>query len=252
METFTNFITKGFSAEEDKDGRRIVKGHITVEVVDRQNEFIAVEEVLSVMKAYMENPHISDWHSNRMVGDCLMYEKSEIEGHPSVYAEIEIRKSDTFKIYDNVWNKILKGEYKGFSLGGASKSREDSVQNGKLVTSLKGLELYEIAVCPEPINQLSMFSDINKFAKAGMDVKSNDGRERIQCTSVECSFGKAEEPLDEDELFKSKLEKYVKSTILSEFGKIQEDMKKAERQKELDAIVKSAQVLNEEFSKENT
>lgn len=242
METFSNFITKGFSAEE-RDGRRIVKGHITVEVVDRQNEFIAVDEVLSIMKAYMENPHISDWHSNRMVGDCIHYEKSEIDGHPSVYAEVEIRKSDTFKLYDEVWNKILKGEYKGFSLGGASKYRENMIKDGKLVTSLKGLELYEIAVCPQPINPLSMFSDINKFAKAGMEVQSNGGRERIQCTNVLCEIGKAEE--EEDQLFKAKLEKYVKSIIIEEFGKIQTEMKKAQKLKELDELVKSAQKINQ-------
>jgi hypothetical protein len=243
METFTNFITKGFSAEE-VDGRRIIKGHITVEVVDRQNEFIAISEVLDVMKTYMENPQISDWHSNRMVGKLLNYEKSEVEGHPSIFAEVEIRKSEQFKLYDEVWEKIKKGEYQGFSLGGASKFREDSVQNGKLVTSLKGLELYEIAVCPSPINQLSVFTDINQFAKAGMEIQNNEGRERIQCTSVLCEFGKAEEQI-EDELFKAKLEKYVKSTIATEFGKVQDEIKKAEKQQILDKLVKDATALNE-------
>lgn len=190
--TFSQYVTKGVTFEE-KDNRRIVKGHITAEVVDRQNEFIAIEETLNVLKTYMEvNPVISDWHSNRMVGKLLSYEKSEIEGHPSIYATVEVYKKDGVSLYDSVWEKILKGEYKGFSLGGASKNREPIVKDGKLVMNLKNLELYEIALCPYPANQFAVIDYVNDFAKAAnLGIMNNDGRQRIQCNSVVCEIEKS-------------------------------------------------------------
>lgn len=192
--TFTNFITKGLSIDET-DGRRVLKGHITSEVVDRQDEFVAVNEVLAIIKNYFEVfPAINDWHSNRIVGKAYKYEKSEIEGHPSVYIEAEIFKKDGVTLYDQVWEKIQKGEYKGFSMGGASKNREPLVKNGKLVMNLKNLELYEISVCPIPANPFAVIDYVNPFAKASNleIIKNEDGKERIQCQGVQCEFYKME------------------------------------------------------------
>ncbi|WP_428323679.1 hypothetical protein [Nitrosopumilus sp.] len=190
---FTNFVTKGVETEE-KDDRRIIKGHITVEVVDKQDEFVAVSEVTDVIKSYFDVfPAINDWHSNRMVGKALSYKKSEIDGHPSVYIEAEIFKKKGVELYDNVWDKIVKGEYAGFSMGGASKVREPIVKGGKLVMNLKALELYEISVCPMPINQLAVIDYVNEFAKASnLGVMENGGKQRIQCSGVNCEFEKAE------------------------------------------------------------
>lgn len=191
---FTNFVTKGFEAEE-VDDRRIVKGHITAEVVDLQNEFVAVDEVMAIIKNYMEvSPFISDYHSNRMVGKALSYKKSEIGGHPSVYIEAEIFKKNGVTLYDKVWDKVQKRAYKGFSMGGASKTREPMVKDGRLIMNLKNLELYEIALCPQPANPLAVIDYVNEFAKASdLGIKYNDdGRPRIQCNGIVCSIEKAE------------------------------------------------------------
>lgn len=188
---FTNFITKGLETSE-QDGRRIVKGHITAEIVDRQGEFIAVNEVLDIIKNYMEiNPVVSDYHSNRMVGKVLSYQKSSIDGHPSVYIEAEIYKKKGVSLYDRVWDKVLKGEYRGFSMGGASKERQPIVKDGKLVMNLKNLELYEIALCPFPANPLAVIDYVNEFAKAAnLTIMNNDGKNRIQCAGIQCEIEK--------------------------------------------------------------
>lgn len=188
---FTNFITKGLETEE-RDERRIVKGHITAEVVDRQDEFVAINEVLAIMKNYMDvNPVVSDYHSNRMVGEVLKYEKSEIEGHPSIFVETEIYKKDGVTLYDKVWEKVQKHEYKGFSMGGGSKTREPMVKNGKLIMNLKNLELYEIALCPLPANPLAVITYVNEFAKAAnLNLESSEGTDRIQCNGVLCEITK--------------------------------------------------------------
>jgi len=189
---FTNFITKGIEIEKSEG--RVFTGHLTVEVVDKQNEFIAIDEIIKAMKNYMElTPNISDFHSNRMVGKMLAFEKSEYKGHPSVKAKIRIHKQEGTLLYDQVWEKIKSGEYKGLSIGGAAKTKIPIIKNGKMYVMLKDLEIYEFAVCPNPANQLAVIDYVNDIAKA-MDntemLQDRNGRNVIQCDSVVCQFEK--------------------------------------------------------------
>ena len=190
---FPDFITKGLTVDT-ADERRIFKGHITAEIIDRQQEFIFVKEVMKIMEAFMEvNPVISDYHSNRMVGKVLSYEKSEYKGVATVLITGEVYKKDGITLYDKIWDKVLKGEYSGLSMGGASKEREPIQKDGKLALELRKLELYEIALCDTPANPFAVVESVNKFAKAnGIEkmVKDFNGREQIRCTSIGCKFEK--------------------------------------------------------------
>ena len=46
---FSDFVTKGLTVDT-ADQRRIFKGHITAEIIDRQQEFIFVKEVMKIME----------------------------------------------------------------------------------------------------------------------------------------------------------------------------------------------------------
>jgi len=190
---FPDFITKGITVDT-ADERRIFKGHITAEIIDRQQEFIFVKEVMKIMEAFMEvNPVISDYHSNRMVGKVLSYEQSEYKGVATVLITGEVYKKDGITLYDKVWDKVVKGEYSGLSMGGASKEREPIQKDGKMALELRKLELYEIALCDTPANPFAVVESVNKFAKAnGIEkmVKEFNGREQIRCTSLGCRFEK--------------------------------------------------------------
>jgi len=190
---FPNFVTKGLTVDTG-DQRRIFKGHITAEIIDRQQEFIFVKEVMKIMEAFMEvNPVISDYHSNRMVGKVLSYEKSEYKGVATVLITGEVYKKDGITLYDKVWDKVVKGEYSGLSMGGASKEREPIQKDGKMALELRKLELYEIALCDTPANPFAVIESVNKFAKShGLTsmVKEFNGREQIRCTTLGCKFEK--------------------------------------------------------------
>lgn len=182
---FPTLITKGLEWAET-DGRRIFKGHITAEIIDKQNEFIFVKEVMAIMDEFMKiNPVMSEVHTNRMVGKVLGYEKSEYKGVPTVQITGQVYKSKTITLYDKVWEKIVKGEYRGLSMGGASKEREPIMKDGRMALELRKLELYEIAICPEPANAFAIIDKVNTFAKS-YDIDSNsiqelDGRCIIKC-----------------------------------------------------------------------
>jgi len=193
--TFVNFITKGLSIEKSEMGTRDFTGHITVEVVDKQNEYIAIEEVFKAFPEFMKLRHLlSDSHSNRGIGNVTEYAISEIEGHPSIMIKGTIDKSDTVELYDHVWEEMKSGIRKGLSIGGASKSKEPVIKNGKIIMKLGDLEIYEIAVCNEPANPLALIKDINTFAKAverdDIIKHVSDTRDIIQCNTVQCEFSK--------------------------------------------------------------
>ena len=190
---FSTFVTKGLTVSTG-DQRRIFKGHITAEIIDKQQEFIFVKEVMKIMEAFMDvNPVISDYHSNRMVGKVLSYEKSEYKGVATVLITGEVYKREGITLYDKIWDKVVKGEYSGLSMGGASKEREPIQKDGKMALELRKLELYEIALCDTPANPFAVIESVNKFAKAnGLDsmVKDFNGREQIRCNSIGCKFEK--------------------------------------------------------------
>ena len=234
MGNFSNFVIKGFGSEV-RDERRIIKGHVTADIVDRQNEYIAIDEVMGSIRNYFDTfPAINDYHSNRIVGKALSYKKSEIDGHPSIYIEAEIFKRPDVSLYDQVWEKLSKGEYGGFSLGGASKNREPIVIDDKLVIALKGLELYEISVCPSPVNQLAIIDHVNEFAKAsGLGIKENGGKSRIQCTGVTCSFettNKASETVksNDNNLYIDKSETFINNMTDDKSTETTEKVEKSE------------------------
>lgn len=191
---FPDFITKGIEVDT-ADERRIFKGHITAEIIDRQQEFIFVKEVMKIMETFMSvNPVISDYHSNRMVGKVLSYEKSEYQGVATVLITGEVYKKDGITLYDKVWDKVVKGEYAGLSMGGASKEREPIQKDGKMALELRKLELYEIALCDTPANPFAIIEEVNQFAKAvGLEkmVKEHQERQQIRCNSIHCKFEKA-------------------------------------------------------------
>lgn len=189
---FPEFITKAITVE--KGDLRIFKGHITAEIIDKQQEFIFVKEVMKIMKTFMEvNPVISDYHSNRMVGKVLDYEQSSYQGVATVLITAQVYKKDGITLYDKVWKKVLSGEYSGLSMGGASKEREPIVKNGKMALELRKLELYEIALCDTPANAFAVIEAVNHFAKVNDIedmVKEYNGRQQIKCTSIGCYFDK--------------------------------------------------------------
>jgi len=126
-------------------------------------------------------------HSNRMIGKVLSYTPSEIHGVPSVKIRGQVFKNDKVSLYDKVWAKVGK-EYKGLSIGGASKKREPIIKQGKVVMNLSDLEMYEIALCEEPANPLAVIDYVNEFAKSEDMIQDVGGRKIIQCDSIMCQF----------------------------------------------------------------
>ena len=190
---FTNFLTK--SLEVGDTDERTFTGYITAEVIDKQGEFIFVDEMMPLMEGYMKRmPVMSEIHTNRATGRVLGYSKATVPDTdiPAIKIDAEIFKADNYSLYDRVWEKMVNKEYRGLSIGGASKTREPFIKNGRHTVLLKDLELYEIAICPEPANPFAKIDWVNEFAKADETgtLKGKLQKRVVQCSNMQCLMGK--------------------------------------------------------------
>ncbi len=195
---FSTLVTKSMSVLEGN--RRLFKGYLTVEMVDKQNEITIRDELLKVVPVWINRGGpISDNHSNRIVGRGLAYEKTDVwdedskRSYPAIMILGEIYKN--YQLDDFIWEAIKTGEYKGLSFGGSTKTNRVPVvqENGQIAYALKDLEQYEVAVCKDPAVPLALIVDHNHIAKSmqGKAKYHSEGMSIIRCTSVGCYVDKA-------------------------------------------------------------
>ena len=119
--SFNKFVTKDLKILKDDKEKRTFSGHISAEVIDKQEEYIAQEEIMKSMDSWLEcGASLSDAHSNRIVGKGTEYEKSTYEGVPTVKIYGEIYKK--YSLHNEIWKALQDGTRKGLSIGGSSKS----------------------------------------------------------------------------------------------------------------------------------
>lgn len=191
--SFNKVLTKAIEIEKDSD-KRIFTAYITSEVIDKQGEIIFVDEIFPVLEKFMKrNPAMTEIHSNRITGMVHQIEKSfvpEFPEIPAIKCKCEIYKEEDHDLFDRVWKKIVDKEYTGLSIGGASKTREHFIKNGRPTVLLKDLEIYEFAICPSPANQFAKIEWVNEFAKSDGIQKGTFEKKVTQCDNLQCVFEK--------------------------------------------------------------
>lgn len=158
------------------ESARIVKGFGTVDVFDKVNERLPIDEFKSLMPILMKRGGlIMNRHTNQPVGKILNYEfkmKSTPEGpREGVYLTTEVFKD--FASDDEVWDSIKKGETEGFSFGGRNTLEDIEFSKGISKKTLKGLESFEFSYVPKGCNQEATIEEVNYIAKE--DLSKEEG-----------------------------------------------------------------------------
>jgi HK97 family phage prohead protease len=146
--------------------RRLVGGYGSVSVVDREGHRISIPALKEAVARFMQNPEYRNamvFHSDIQVGKVLpkwtdpetgkIYETKVDD--IGFYCVIEVRSD--LEIADKVWEEILQGNIRSFSIAGSSKSKSEAYENGQRFTSIDALDLMEVTFCEIPVNQLSQF-----------------------------------------------------------------------------------------------
>lgn len=158
-------ILKGSITNINKE-RRTFSGFSSVEIIDRQGDFLPVSEFEKVMPILMKRGAlIMDSHSNHPVGKIISYEfKNTDDNEKGLYLTAEIFSD--YPTDDKIWEQIKNGELSGFSLGGKAGVKTPTCTNVGCYNVLGEIEAWEFSVVSRPANQGATIKEVNKLAKA--------------------------------------------------------------------------------------
>lgn len=201
MYSFTGVRTRKMDVDERE---RIVKGIVTAEIVDKQGEITIRDELLTGLQAMLKTSRaMSDTHSNRIVGTWKSFDPITIRDEDGTDVPAIMGVGQIFKgtaLYDDIWEKIKTGEYRGFSFGGATKSDRIPVMtgDGRLAYQLKDIEVYEVAVCAEPAVPWALVTYFDPLAKANstqalekMGMEERGENVVLRCNDTICYVNRA-------------------------------------------------------------
>lgn len=175
---------------------RIFKAWGSVEVRDRENDLLPMDEFKKIMPVIMDRGGIlMDQHSNRQVGKLLNYNfkmKQTSEGPKlGVYLTGKIFKN--YEHDDMVWQGIKAGIYKGLSFGGRNKIKDVVFDKNGLTNVLTKLEGFEFSLVPGMGNQEATMEEINYLAKSEIQKPFAGFKDFDDCVSKQKADGKSEE-----------------------------------------------------------
>ena len=150
---------------------RLFKSWGSVEVRDRENDLLPMDEFRKIMPVIMKRGGIlMDRHSNRQVGKILNFEFKEKET-PEGMVEGLMITGEIFRDYehdDMIWEGIKNGIYKGLSFGGRNKMKDVKFDKSGLTNILTKLEGFEFSLVPGMGNQEATMEQVNFLAKSNV------------------------------------------------------------------------------------
>jgi very-short-patch-repair endonuclease/phage head maturation protease len=136
--------------------RRIIMGYASVAMVDRENQKISIEALREAVKRFMSDGRyriISIFHSDAVIGRVLprwtdpksgKIHKTEVD---DVGWKVVVELRDDIELANKVWDEIIKGNLRSFSVAGTAKKKHDSTSSGTQYTEIDELDLLEVTVC---------------------------------------------------------------------------------------------------------
>ena len=160
-------VAKVLSSIPSITNRRIIKGVASVDVIDREQHRIGIPALKEAVKKFMGDEHYRSlivFHSDVVIGRILPYwtnpETGEIhrtEVKDGIGWQVVCEVRDDTEVANKVWDEILKGNIRSFSIAGSAKKKVPKYENGQMFYDIEELEIVEVTTCETPVNQLAKF-----------------------------------------------------------------------------------------------
>lgn len=121
------------------DEERIVEGYASTESMDVQGEIVKIEAIKDALPDYMKFANIREMHQPSAVGKAVSADVDE----KGLYLSVNV-------VDDSAWEKVKKGVYNGFSIGGKKIT--------KIGDTITKLRLTEISLVDRPANPEAVFN----------------------------------------------------------------------------------------------
>lgn len=174
--------------EKQEDGRFIVWGPASVEVVDKEDDLVRADALEEALPQLLKRARLSLDHSDQLVGEILEgYETDEpvtVEVDGQKYTRSEFPTGVLYpeeddvplrglyvcgEIYDDTQvardtrERIESGEYDSFSISGEALSSATQFENGgDVIDRIEEVDLSAVTICEEGMNQNAKFALIDK------------------------------------------------------------------------------------------
>ncbi len=151
---------------KDIINRRIIYGYASVDCIDREGQRIPILALKDAVKNFMKNIYLRNlniFHSDISIGRILPKWTNPETGETLV-TEVdqigwrciaEIR--DDIEVANKVWDEILKGNIRSFSVAGSSQEKLRKRESGIEYEQVNELQFVEVTCCETPVNQLAKF-----------------------------------------------------------------------------------------------
>lgn len=164
-------ISKVISSIPHLVNRRIIMGYASVSVIDRENQKISLQALKDAASRFMREDRyrlISIFHSDAVVGRVIpkwtdpntgKVFRTEVD---DLGFKIVCELREDIELSNKVWDEILKGNLRSFSVAGTSKKKHDTIQSGTTFTEIDEMDLLEVTICSVPVNPMSTFEILNQ------------------------------------------------------------------------------------------
>ena len=150
-------LFRGYAAITKIDEeKRIVIGVMTKATLDNQDEIVEWEATVEAVKDFQKWMNLREMHDGGKASGVV---KSLTLDHVNKLVRVEAEVVD-----DSAWNKVKKGVYKGFSIGGKALERvkEFAPALGKVISKVKKYILNEVSLVDRPAHPECIFEVVKR------------------------------------------------------------------------------------------
>jgi len=176
---------------EYEGAKRFIAGYANVAgIKDSQDEIVTLEALTNAWSRWRQNPEyciLNLLHSNVPLAKVIFETVVDSEGNPhrsgvddkGLYIVAQVR--DDVTLADEIWEKIQRGEYRGFSIGGRNLAPQpEQCEGDRCIRPITNLELYEVSIVDQPANRVSIFTTLKSDdALSKINEATKGFRERI-------------------------------------------------------------------------
>lgn len=156
-------IRFGVPIAKFNEDRRTVSGFASLDNLDQHEDIVPIDVAKKAFIKFRGN--LREMHQPIAVGKVVSFSEEPFAADDgNVYNGIFVN-SYVSKGAQDTWEKVLDGTLSGFSIGGIVKDEEKSYDpdSGRMVRTIKDLELFELSLVDNPANQYANIVAIYKL-----------------------------------------------------------------------------------------
>lgn len=190
-----NALIRKLALRDNTGNSRYIAGYANISgIIDSQNEVVTHEALKSAWAKWRANPEyalLNLLHQNLPMAKVVFEPVIDSNGNTHLSGVDEkglyivglVR--DDVTIADEVWQKIERGEYRGFSIGGRNLNPQlPDCSSGTCIRQIDKLELYEVSIVDQPANRASLFNMLKRDDLAVLAEVTNKFTEQIVTAGV--------------------------------------------------------------------